>query len=534
MTRWMGLTATNARIGVCLGIALLIGCSDSDSTSGLNLEKSTVEEPGVTSQIEEVRPDIQTVISPSEGEEWGPGTTSKFSQEEVSSENQIQTQTSGSSGTESGSFERIPTSLGVSKGPVGGFAPPSACFTVGSITNKRYVDEAPHKVLYRCDSNGTLWSYVGQYRSTATLTQWALSHCWNFYFSTTTIIDVDNAQCGSKPDTSSIKVTTPNGGQKWKAGKSYRLRWSHTNSSRPKHAKVKIQLLKSGKHYKWISTSPLFNDGEHGWKIPFTVTTGSAYTIKITSVDDTTVTDTSDSNFTITKTNSDNSKLTVTTPNGGQKWKTGKSYTLKWTHKTAGAKVKIQLLKAGKARGGWISKSTKNDGKHVWKIPSTVATGSAYTIKITSTSKKTVTDTSNKNFTITKSAGGGTSLKISTPNGGQNYKTGQKMAIRWVKGNGGTHVKIVLLKGGKAHKTIANKTKNDGQHTYTIPATIKTAKTYKIKVSSTKNAKISDTSNKNFTITKRASIDDDDDDDDGDDDGGGDDNDDDDGGDDGR
>ena len=61
MTRWMDLTATSARIGVCLGIALLIGCSDSDSTSGLNLEKSTVEEPGVTSQIEEVRPDIHKV-----------------------------------------------------------------------------------------------------------------------------------------------------------------------------------------------------------------------------------------------------------------------------------------------------------------------------------------------------------------------------------------------------------------------------------------------------------------------------------------
>ena len=107
---------------------------------------------------------------------------------------------------------------------------------------------------------------------------------------------------------------------------------------------------------------------------------------------------------TITIAKPDTSSISVTTPNGGQKWKTGKSYTLKWTHKTAGDNVKIQLLKSGK-QYKWISKSTKNDGEHSWKIPATVATGSAYTIKITSTSKKTVTDTSNKNFTITKSGG---------------------------------------------------------------------------------------------------------------------------------
>jgi hypothetical protein len=93
--------------------------------------------------------------------------------------------------------------------------------------------------------------------------------------------------------------------------------------------------------------------------------------------------------------------LKVTTPNGGQKWKTGKKYLVKWTHKNAGAKVKIQLLKSGK-HNHWISKSTNNDGKYTWTIPATIKTGAAYKIKITSISKKTVTDTSNKNFSITK------------------------------------------------------------------------------------------------------------------------------------
>ena len=59
--------------------------------------------------------------------------------------------------------------------------------------------------------------------------------------------------------------------------------------------------------------------------------------------------------------------LKVTSPNGGQKWTTGKSYAIKWSKGNAGAKVSILLLKNGKAYK-WISKSTKNDGKHPWKV----------------------------------------------------------------------------------------------------------------------------------------------------------------------
>ena len=93
--------------------------------------------------------------------------------------------------------------------------------------------------------------------------------------------------------------------------------------------------------------------------------------------------------------------LKVTSPNGGNKWKTGKRYAIKWSKGNAGTHVKIQLLKSNK-HNKWISKKTKNDGKYVWKIPSTVTTGSAYKVKITSTKDKKVFDKSNKNFTITK------------------------------------------------------------------------------------------------------------------------------------
>jgi len=119
--------------------------------------------------------------------------------------------------------------------------------------------------------------------------------------------------------------------------------------------------------------------------------------------------DSSDKYFTITKASGGGgggSSLKVSTPNGGESWTTGKSYDLKWSKGNAGANVKIELLKSGKA-SLTISKKTKNDGKHKWKVPSSVKTGSKYKIRITSSTKKTVTDSSDKNFTITKSGGGG-------------------------------------------------------------------------------------------------------------------------------
>ena len=118
--------------------------------------------------------------------------------------------------------------------------------------------------------------------------------------------------------------------------------------------------------------------------------------------------------------------LKVTSPNGGQKWKTGKNYAVKWDKGNGGTHVKIQLLKSNK-HNKWISKKTKNDGKYVWKIPSTVVTGSAYKVKITSIKNKKVFDKSNRNFSITK-VGGGTggddddtaaTLKLTRPNGGR-------------------------------------------------------------------------------------------------------------------
>jgi hypothetical protein len=108
--------------------------------------------------------------------------------------------------------------------------------------------------------------------------------------------------------------------------------------------------------------------------------------------------------------------LKVTTPNGGESWSTGKKYTIKWKRANGGKNVKIELLRSGKVYKT-ISGKTKNDGSYSWKIPTTVATGSSYEIRVSPASgdKK---DASNSNFSITETS----SLKFSSSafkNGGK-------------------------------------------------------------------------------------------------------------------
>ncbi len=97
---------------------------------------------------------------------------------------------------------------------------------------------------------------------------------------------------------------------------------------------------------------------------------------------------------------------------------------------------------------------------------------------------------------------GGGSLKVTSPNGKEKWKTKKKYTIKWKKGKAGTYVKIQLLKKGKLYRTIAAKTRNDGKHAWKVPSTLVNSAAYKVKISSTKNKKLTDSSDKHFTIKK--------------------------------
>ena len=97
-------------------------------------------------------------------------------------------------------------------------------------------------------------------------------------------------------------------------------------------------------------------------------------------------------------------KITVISPNGGETWVRGSTQTIKWTYTgNPGSRVKIELMKGGilnRVINSSTSTGSSGSGSFKWRIKSTQTAGSNYKVRVTSTSKPAITDTSNKNFTI--------------------------------------------------------------------------------------------------------------------------------------
>ena len=77
----------------------------------------------------------------------------------------------------------------------------------------------------------------------------------------------------------------------------------------------------------------------------------------------------------------------ITRPKGGESWKKGKRYLVRWVKGDAGSYVKLELYRNAK-RYRTITKKTRNDGAFKWKIPASVLTGDKYQVRVTSTSSK--------------------------------------------------------------------------------------------------------------------------------------------------
>ena len=177
---------------------------------------------------------------------------------------------------------------------------------------------------------------------------------------------------------------------------------------------------------------------------------------------------------------------TVTSPKGGESWKTGTTRVIKWREGSGFNFVKIQLLKSGK-HSLWVSEKTKNDGKYTWSVPTSVATGSAYKIRVISTSNATVKDLSNSSFTVTNGYCDET-LRITKPRGGEIWRVGKQYEIMWCS-NSGKSVRIQLITSTSSNpyyfnlvRTINEFTDNDGSYTWKVPNSTPKGSRYFIRI----------------------------------------------------
>ena len=152
------------------------------------------------------------------------------------------------------------------------------------------------------------------------------------------------------------------------------------------------------KSFVWKGTG---GSGSFNWRVPANQALGADYRIRVTSTTYGGCTDTSDIVFTIAA-----PTITVVSPNSGETWTAGSMQTIRWNYTgNPGSYVKIELLKGGIvnrviASSAW--KGSGGSGSRSWKIALSQAPGTDYSIRVTSTSNNSYSDTSDSNFTISR------------------------------------------------------------------------------------------------------------------------------------
>jgi len=178
-------------------------------------------------------------------------------------------------------------------------------------------------------------------------------------------------------------ISSPNGGEIYYPGETATATWTSISGGN-----VKIDLYQGATLDRNLLPS-IANDGTENWTVPSV--SGNDYSLRITSLSHPDVADESDSAFAV-------GTITVTDPNGGETFEAGESTTVTWTS-VVGGNVRIDLMENTTVKLQ-ISTGTGNDGSHPWTIPTNVAPGTQYRIRVTSTANGGVTDSSNGNFTI--------------------------------------------------------------------------------------------------------------------------------------
>jgi len=302
------------------------------------------------------------------------------------------------------------------------------------------------------------------------------------------LFDVSDAAFSITPGGGTfVTVLSPNGGETFDVGATMPITWTSDVTGY-----LRISLQKGGVDLMLISAKTV-NDGSFDWLIPATVPTGTDYSVKICYCLNTVVTDVSDAPFTINGTGG--STIAVISPNGGETLTAGTTNAITWSSDITG-NVRITLLKAG-LHYALISSSTPNDGSYDWTIPSRLAAGAEYSIKIASAATPLLFDVSDAYFSVV--AGGGTFVTVIAPNGGETFVAAAVCPVTWTSDVTG-FLRLSLQKAGVDYMLISGHTLNDGAFDWLIPETLVPGDDYTVKISYCFNPVVSDVSDAAFTI----------------------------------
>jgi hypothetical protein len=275
-------------------------------------------------------------------------------------------------------------------------------------------------------------------------------------------------------------ITSPNGGEKWVVGSQEVIQWERVGSI----TKVQLEYSNNGGKTFLPIAEPLPNSGSYTWDVPDAITTEAL--VRITDVDDVTVTDTSDDLFSI------RGSLSITSPNGGEAWVVGNVYDITWQSKGTIPYVKLKYSYDGGSIWDLIVDSCENSGVYSWKVPDSVS--SKVKVRVVDNLNEEIFDVSDDYFRIR------CAFILHSPNGGEEYKVGRSYNIRWVNIGTIPDVKLQYSRDDFSTdvQTISAAVPNIGMYLWTIPDAV--SDKVKVRVSDPNDKGAYDDSNNYFRI----------------------------------
>jgi hypothetical protein len=201
------------------------------------------------------------------------------------------------------------------------------------------------------------------------------------------------------------------------------------------------------------------------------------------------VQDVSDGSFTVVT-----PRITLQAPNGGERFFTQTSRAITWTSQgIGGASVKIELSRDNGATFDTIIGSTPDTGSANWTVAGPPAAQAR--IRLTALDVSGVSDVSDAPFQILDP-----SIKVITPNGGQEWLIGARQAINWTSDGVTGNVDVELSRdNGRTWTALFTDTPNDGTEVWTVAGPA--SSTAKIRVKMHSRPEIFGISARTFTIS---------------------------------
>lgn len=299
--------------------------------------------------------------------------------------------------------------------------------------------------------------------------------------------DSSNAISSITPSPNYITLTSPVGGEVLSSSSNHDITWNSTGTVGNVSIKYSVN---GGLTWAWVqnnngnNASNIANSGTYTWLVP-SATVSSEALVMVYENSKTCVSSVSAENFEI----NNNPVITVTSPNGGNTLYGGRSYQVNWSSsQLPGNYVKIEYSADSGSTWNNISDNRYNYGYVSWTVPKVYSTN--YLVRVTSKTDTTISDISNRVFTVAPQT-----ITVLSPNGGESLSGCTTHNIKWEEIGVNNYVKLYYsIDEGQNWIYITEDYVGDNTNNYNWSVPSVASDSLRIKVVASDDATIKDSS----------------------------------------